>query len=219
MEDYQASGDHAPRLLMCGHSFCFNCLRDMPAGADGLSCPTCRKVTRLPGGGVEALSPNFALIELLNMLKPQQAQRKASEAKRPAPSGDSGGLPDEEVKVKETPKKAREKVKEDLQPIPQYEALPYEPVVQPQQPQPSPQHAQQEEKGGEPEVGEMEPEPEPKRLFRFGACGDCDCRCKCPRPTGKQVGVGVVLLALVGGATAGFAVAGQSLFRILLDQI
>jgi len=94
MEDYTAQGDHSPRLLMCGHSFCLSCLRDLPSKGDGLPCPTCRKTTRLGPDGIEGLSANYALIELLSFLKPKGGGAGAAANRGRSPSVGGGEKPE-----------------------------------------------------------------------------------------------------------------------------
>ena len=56
-----------PRLLPCGHSFCFESLQSFcrhNTPGNGAQCPLCRKVFTIPQGGVEELASNFSLLEL-----------------------------------------------------------------------------------------------------------------------------------------------------------
>jgi hypothetical protein len=77
MEDFNDS-DRAPRNLSCGHSSCTQCLTNM--NVRGLvACPTCRVVTRVPSGGVPALSKNFQLMYTVT-----KNQQLAASLKRPA---------------------------------------------------------------------------------------------------------------------------------------
>ncbi len=56
-----------PKLLQCHHIFCRECLgrlvRDL-----SITCPTCRKVTPVPAGGVADLQPAFHISHLLEIL-------------------------------------------------------------------------------------------------------------------------------------------------------
>ena len=77
MEDFNDS-DRAPRNLSCGHSSCTQCLTNMNVWGT-VVCPTCRVVTRLPSGGVPALSKNFQLMYTVT-----KNQQLAATLKRPA---------------------------------------------------------------------------------------------------------------------------------------
>ena len=50
-----------PRLLACGHPFCSPCIQKL-ASNDSITCPICRKETKLPSGIVEKL-PEFDIIK------------------------------------------------------------------------------------------------------------------------------------------------------------
>eukprot|EP01100_Stratorugosa_tubuloviscum_P000439 TRINITY_DN10_c0_g1_i4.p1 TRINITY_DN10_c0_g1~~TRINITY_DN10_c0_g1_i4.p1 ORF type:complete len:391 (-),score=118.12 TRINITY_DN10_c0_g1_i4:55-1227(-) len=54
-----------PRILNCGHSFCFNCLRSIHNGLR-VQCPICRIETRTT---LASLPKNFALIQLIEEVK------------------------------------------------------------------------------------------------------------------------------------------------------
>ena len=60
-----------PKLLQCFHVYCRRCLallvdRDQE-GVSGLSCPTCRRVTPIPGTGVSGLQPAFHISRFLEI--------------------------------------------------------------------------------------------------------------------------------------------------------
>ena len=68
MEDYGA--ELAPRILTtCGHTACQLCLDKMlrPITARGnhkpLSCPTCRRVTKVPRGAACNLPQDWSLLQ------------------------------------------------------------------------------------------------------------------------------------------------------------
>ncbi|XP_070204713.1 tripartite motif-containing protein 54-like [Littorina saxatilis] len=50
-----------PKFLQCHHTFCAECIADVANSHNGESfpCPSCRKPTSLPAGGVAALQANF----------------------------------------------------------------------------------------------------------------------------------------------------------------
>lgn len=62
-------GAKVPRLLLCGHSFCHECLTKLGQHEDFLRCPFDRQVTPLADSGVWGLKKNFALLELLERLE------------------------------------------------------------------------------------------------------------------------------------------------------
>ena len=75
IEDFN-DNDRAPRNLSCGQSpACTQCLTSMSARGS-LVCPVCRAVTRVPSGGVPALTKNFPLM----YGHPQSAARCLCEA-------------------------------------------------------------------------------------------------------------------------------------------
>ena len=50
-----------PKFLPCHHTFCASCVQDWAGRHSGSTfpCPTCRRMTSLPAGGVAALQGNF----------------------------------------------------------------------------------------------------------------------------------------------------------------
>ncbi|KAK7088394.1 tripartite motif-containing protein 54-like [Littorina saxatilis] len=54
---------HEPKFLPCHHTFCAKCIKDLANRQTGgpFPCPSCRKPTSLPAGGVAALQANFYL--------------------------------------------------------------------------------------------------------------------------------------------------------------
>lgn len=87
-----------PKVLQCAHSFCRECLekivaqRQQPApnytaepdeGANqGLTCPSCRKVTRLPEGEVNQLNTNYNLKRLAEIISDEDKQRMRDELQK-----------------------------------------------------------------------------------------------------------------------------------------
>ena len=52
--------DRDPKFLDCHHSFCFKCLEKI-VKKEQISCPTCRRVTKVAGGDITVLVGNFQL--------------------------------------------------------------------------------------------------------------------------------------------------------------
>ncbi|XP_076814593.1 E3 ubiquitin-protein ligase TRIM23-like [Clavelina lepadiformis] len=77
-EQFSLSGDKVPRLLLCGHSFCHDCLTRLPVQVGTLVCPMDRQITDLGDGGVWSLKKNFALIELMEKLQLGSVNRVCS---------------------------------------------------------------------------------------------------------------------------------------------
>lgn len=70
----------APRMLICGHNFCTECLENHVSNKCAAKCPTCGKQFSLPKGGVNELAINTALEVLL------KDQAKVSELRNGASS-------------------------------------------------------------------------------------------------------------------------------------
>ncbi|KAK2191896.1 hypothetical protein NP493_43g05060 [Ridgeia piscesae] len=66
---YHLQGEKVPRLLLCGHTVCHQCLTRLPTNNDTLLCPFDRQPTYIDDSGVWGLKKNFALIELLEKLQ------------------------------------------------------------------------------------------------------------------------------------------------------
>uniref|UniRef100_A0A3B4AX64 E3 ubiquitin-protein ligase TRIM23 n=1 Tax=Periophthalmus magnuspinnatus TaxID=409849 RepID=A0A3B4AX64_9GOBI len=65
---FSLQGDKVPRLLLCGHTVCHDCLTRLPLHGRAVRCPFDRQVTELDSG-VWGLKKNFALLELLERLQ------------------------------------------------------------------------------------------------------------------------------------------------------
>lgn len=66
---FTLQGDKVPRLLLCGHTVCHDCLTRLPVQGCQLYCPFDRQSTELGDSGVWGLKKNFALLELLERLQ------------------------------------------------------------------------------------------------------------------------------------------------------
>ena len=66
---FKLQGDKVPRLLLCGHTVCHDCLTRLPVNGRLLHCPFDRQSTELSDSGVWGLKKNFALLELLERLQ------------------------------------------------------------------------------------------------------------------------------------------------------
>lgn len=66
---FTLQGDKVPRLLLCGHTVCHDCLTRLPVLGHKLHCPFDRHSTELGDSGVWGLKKNFALLELLERLQ------------------------------------------------------------------------------------------------------------------------------------------------------
>ncbi|XP_078531282.1 E3 ubiquitin-protein ligase TRIM23 isoform X2 [Lissotriton helveticus] len=66
---FSLQGEKVPRLLLCGHTVCHDCLTRLPLHGRAIRCPFDRQVTELGDSGVWGLKKNFALLELLERLQ------------------------------------------------------------------------------------------------------------------------------------------------------
>uniref|UniRef100_A0A2K5SF89 E3 ubiquitin-protein ligase TRIM23 n=1 Tax=Cebus imitator TaxID=2715852 RepID=A0A2K5SF89_CEBIM len=66
---FSLQGDKVPRLLLCGHTVCHDCLTRLPLHGRAIRCPFDRQATDLGDSGVWGLKKNFALLELLERLQ------------------------------------------------------------------------------------------------------------------------------------------------------
>ncbi|XP_070543849.1 tripartite motif-containing protein 2-like [Ptychodera flava] len=83
-----------PRLLPCGHSFCFTCLSNI-ATEDGrsLKCALCRSILQLPVLGIQALPINYCLTSCVCMVN----SSKASYAAKEEAGEDGSSMPCDEI--------------------------------------------------------------------------------------------------------------------------
>jgi len=58
LDNYQANGDHVPRILPCGHTFCTLCIINL---ANAALCPECRAVIGNTAD-ISRFQINYALI-------------------------------------------------------------------------------------------------------------------------------------------------------------
>ncbi|XP_041358678.1 E3 ubiquitin-protein ligase TRIM23-like [Gigantopelta aegis] len=68
-EVFRFQGEKVPRLLMCGHTCCHQCLTRLPVLGHAILCPFDRQPTEIGDSGVWGLKKNFALLELLEKLQ------------------------------------------------------------------------------------------------------------------------------------------------------
>ncbi|XP_033738589.1 E3 ubiquitin-protein ligase TRIM23-like [Pecten maximus] len=68
-EVFRFQGDKVPRLLVCGHTVCHQCLTRLPIHGYNILCPFDRQPTEIGDSGVWGLKKNFALLELLEKLQ------------------------------------------------------------------------------------------------------------------------------------------------------
>ncbi|XP_053315524.1 tripartite motif-containing protein 59 [Spea bombifrons] len=76
-----------PRILPCSHTFCRSCLENVINSLDSfvfrlsivrLKCPSCRNITELSPGGVNALPINFALKSIVEKYKMEDRHNVAT---------------------------------------------------------------------------------------------------------------------------------------------
>ncbi|XP_010132347.1 PREDICTED: E3 ubiquitin-protein ligase TRIM23-like, partial [Buceros rhinoceros silvestris] len=86
---FSLQGDKVPRLLLCGHTVCHDCLTRLPLHGRAVRCPFDRQVTELGDSGVWGLKKNFALLELLERLQNGPAGQCATAEEAIGLSGES----------------------------------------------------------------------------------------------------------------------------------
>ncbi|XP_052776313.1 E3 ubiquitin-protein ligase TRIM23-like [Mya arenaria] len=77
-EVFHLQGDKVPRLLICGHTVCHQCLGRLTVHGHAILCPFDRQPTDIGDSGIWGLKKNFALLELLERLQfsPQSTARQ-----------------------------------------------------------------------------------------------------------------------------------------------
>ncbi|XP_068673789.1 E3 ubiquitin-protein ligase TRIM23-like [Montipora foliosa] len=76
---FKLQGDKVPRLLLCGHTVCHDCLSRLPVRERTIQCPFDRQSTELRDSGIWGLKKNFALLELLERLQTLQEPLASSD--------------------------------------------------------------------------------------------------------------------------------------------
>ncbi|XP_071485390.1 uncharacterized protein [Diadema antillarum] len=70
---FSRDGEHVPRILTCGHTYCTACLGKLVGkfSRGKVCCPTCKADTSIPGlvNNVQGLAKNFAVLEILEGLE------------------------------------------------------------------------------------------------------------------------------------------------------
>uniref|UniRef100_A0A8C5M0F9 E3 ubiquitin-protein ligase TRIM23 n=1 Tax=Leptobrachium leishanense TaxID=445787 RepID=A0A8C5M0F9_9ANUR len=86
---FSLQGDKVPRLLLCGHTVCHDCLTRLPLHGRAIRCPFDRQGTELGDSGVWGLKKNFALLELLERLQNGASGQCGSSEEAVGGSGES----------------------------------------------------------------------------------------------------------------------------------
>eukprot|EP00794_Sanderia_malayensis_P007948 gene7948-8805_t len=73
---FSLNGDRVPRLLLCGHSVCHECLTKLPVREQLLLCPFDRQPTVINDSGIWGLKKNYALLELLERLQLEKRENE-----------------------------------------------------------------------------------------------------------------------------------------------
>ncbi|XP_063962539.1 E3 ubiquitin-protein ligase TRIM23-like [Lytechinus pictus] len=76
---FSLQGDKVPRLLLCGHTLCHECLSRLTLQGRAVLCPFDRQPTELTDSGVWGLKKNFALLELLERLQTSKESSLSAE--------------------------------------------------------------------------------------------------------------------------------------------
>ena len=62
--EYGLAQDRIPRVLNCGHTFCTSCLQQC-LRMDTITCPFCKKWTRISFGDMSRIPVNFGILDML----------------------------------------------------------------------------------------------------------------------------------------------------------
>eukprot|EP00210_Caulerpa_lentillifera_P004049 g3862.t1 len=71
---FTVDGEHVPKLLPCGHSYCSKCLASITNNSTTIACPNCR--IRFDITNSNTLPKNFKLIEVIEEEKQKVKLRK-----------------------------------------------------------------------------------------------------------------------------------------------
>ena len=75
---FTIDGVFQPKILKCGHTFCTNCISQLPIMEVNIKCPFCYDITPLGALGIYAVPVNRALIDLLFNVNIQESLNDTS---------------------------------------------------------------------------------------------------------------------------------------------
>ncbi len=88
-QSFAREGEHVPRNLQCGHTYCTSCLNRLVGQycIGTVRCPTCKYETLINGfmDDVNQLPKNFGVLEILSAADDDQRRKNPAMPKRPPP--------------------------------------------------------------------------------------------------------------------------------------